>query len=173
MNLRKQETGQQGQQPLEDDEALSGNTVKQKKKNLDGPTKNHMKWLQDIDNWFSRNQELIYHADYRTDIRDFLRGAGSTAGAVNWQDIGIPAYIASERLSDIGCINIEGQPDGVTKEKAFLTLDRTAEDRDAILALLERKYAHSWEFENAPYYQQRWYKAGTDRQHLKLWKCSL
>ena len=126
-----------------------------KKKVIDGATRNYQNWTQDIADWFSRNQELKYHADYRREIRDFLRGSGSTVGAINWQDIGIPAYIASERLSDIGCIYIEGQLESVSKEKAFLTLDRTPEDRDAILALMEHRYAHSWDFENAAYYQQR------------------
>lgn len=126
-----------------------------KVKPQDGATKNYLNWKQDIDDWFSRGQELRFHIDYRTAIRDFLRGSGSTAGAVNWQDTGVPAYIAAERLENIGCIFIEGQLERVPKEKALLTLERTAEDRDAILALVEHRYARGWDFENAPYYQQR------------------
>ena len=142
-------------QQAEDPNAQPSNAVQPKTKPLDGSTKSYLNWKQDINDWFSRNQDLRYHADYRTAIRDFLRGSGVTAGAINWQDIGIPAYIASERLSDIGCIFIEGQLDNVPKEKALITLDRTAENRDAILALVEHRYAHGWDFENAAYYQQR------------------
>lgn len=126
-----------------------------KKKVVDAPTRNYQNWKQDIDDWFSRKQDLKYHADYRTFIRDFLRGSGGTVGAINWQDSGIPAYIASERLSDIGCIYIEGQMETVPREKALLILERTPENRDAILALVERRYAEGWDFENAAYYQQR------------------
>lgn len=144
-----------GPKQAESAQTSSDISAQPKKKSLDGPTKNYLNWLQDIDDWYSRNQELKYHADYRGEIRDFLRGSGSTVGAINWQDIGIPAYIASERLSDIGCIYIEGQLESVPKEKAFITLTRSAEDRDAILALMEHRYARSWDFENAPYYQQR------------------
>lgn len=127
----------------------------QKKKVVDAPTRNYLNWKQDIDDWFSRKQDLKYHADYRTFIRDFLRGSGGTVGAINWQDSGIPAYIASERLSDIGCIYIEGQIETAPREKALLILERTPENRDAILALVERRYAEGWDFENAAYYQQR------------------
>ena len=133
----------------------SQKNITQRKPPVDQAARMYQRWKEDIDHWFSRKEPLKYHPDYRKEIRDFLIGTGQMAGAINWQDIGVPAYIASERLSNQSCICIEGQGDEPAKDKVLLSLDRSPESRDAILALMERRYAGSWDFEYSAYYQQR------------------
>ena len=109
----------------------------------------------DIDEWYSLGAELRYHPDYRDWLRDFVCGSGSNSGAINWQDIGIPAYIAHERLSDKSVIYIEGQSDTTSSNKTIIVIEKSAESRDALRALCELHYAGGWVFEGAAFYQQK------------------
>lgn len=122
---------------------------------IDGATKNYQKFKNDITAWFTKNESLKYDADYRGWLRTLVRGDTRQCGAINWQDIGIPAYIAEERLSDLACYYIDDQTVPINMEKVIVYMDRSAESRDALLALNELNYAKGWEFEGAAYYQQR------------------
>ena len=95
------------------------------------------------------------YPDYKTWLRNFICGSGPYSGAINWQDIGIPAYIAAERLSDIGVIYIEGQANPGNAEKAIIKVDRSPESRDALLALLKHEHAKGWDFSDSAFYQQK------------------
>ena len=122
---------------------------------IDPKTKKHLMYKDDISEWFSAEKELKYHADYRKWLQEFLFGNSNQPGAINWQDIGVPAYIASERSSHMSCIFIEGQDTGEEPENALVSLARSADGRDVLYALAEMQYASGWDFESAPYYQQR------------------
>ena len=114
----------------------------------------YRRFQEDIDGWYSRNQAL-QSPDYKTWLRNFICGSGPYSGAINWQDIGIPAYIAAERLSDIGVIYIEGQANPGNAEKAIIKVDRSPESRDALLALVEHEHAKGWDFSGSAFYQQK------------------
>lgn len=114
----------------------------------------YRRFREDIDGWYSRNQALQF-PDYKTWLRNFICGSGPYSGAINWQDIGIPAYIAAERLSDIGVIYIEGQANPGNAEKAIIKVDRSPESRDALLALVEHEHAKGWDFSGSAFYQQK------------------
>ncbi len=120
----------------------------------DAATKNYKRWKNDIAAWFS-GSDLMYHADFREWLRYFICGIRNSNGAINWQDLGIPAYIAAERLSDKSVFYIEGQSDLGNANKALVLLKRNAEGRDALMALLEYHYAGNWEFDGASFYQQK------------------
>lgn len=122
---------------------------------IDGATKNYLKFKSDITAWFTKGETLKYDADYRGWLRTLVRGDSKQCGAVNWQDIGIPAYIAEERLSDLGCYYIDDQSAPANVDKAIVYMDRSSESRDALMALNELNYAKGWDFEGAAYYQQR------------------
>lgn len=122
---------------------------------VDGATKNYLKFKSDITTWFTKNETLKYDADYRGWLRTLVRGDSKQCGAINWQDIGIPAYIAEERLSDLGCYYIDDQSAPANVDKAIVYMDRSSESRDALMALNELNYAKGWDFEGAAYYQQR------------------
>lgn len=126
---------------------------------VDGATKNYLKFKSDITAWFTKNETLKYDADYRRWLRVFVKGTDhpqtAQPGAINWQDIGVPAYIAEERLSDLGCYYIDDQSSPANAAKAIVYMDRSAESRDALMALNELNYARGWDFEGAAYYQQR------------------
>lgn len=122
---------------------------------IDPKTKKHLMYKDDISEWFSAEKELKYHADYRKWLQEFLFGNSNQPGAINWQDIGVPAYIASERSSHMSCIFIEGQDTGEEPENVLVSLARSADGRDVLYALAEMQYASGWDFESAPYYQQR------------------
>lgn len=122
---------------------------------IDGATKNYLKFKADITAWFTKNETLKYDADYRGWLRTFVRGDSKQCGAINWQDIGVPAYIAEERLSDLGCYYIDDQSAPTNVDKAIIYMNRSAESRDALMALNELNYAKGWDFEGAAYYQQR------------------
>lgn len=122
---------------------------------VDGATKNYLKFKADITAWFTKNETLKYDADYRGWLRTFVRGDSKQCGAINWQDIGVPAYIAEERLSDLGCYYIDDQSAPANVDKAIIYMNRSAESRDALMALNELNYAKGWDFEGAAYYQQR------------------
>lgn len=122
---------------------------------VDGATKNYLKFKNDITAWFTKNEPLKYDADYRGWLRTLVRGDSKQCGAINWQDIGIPAYIAEERLSDLGCYYIDDQSAPANIDKAIVYMDRSSESRDALMALNELNYAKGWDFEGAAYYQQR------------------
>ena len=122
---------------------------------VDGATKNYLKFKADITAWFTKNETLKYDADYRGWLRTFVRGDSKQCGAINWQDIGVPAYIAEERLSDLGCYYIDDQSAPTNVDKAIIYMNRSAESRDALMALNELNYAKGWDFEGAAYYQQR------------------
>ena len=122
---------------------------------IDGATKNYLKFKSDITAWFTKGETLKYDADYRGWLRTLVRGDSKQCGAINWQDIGIPAYIAEERLSDLGCYYIDDQSAPANVDKAIVYMDRSSESRDALMALNELNYAKGWDFEGAAYYQQR------------------
>ncbi|MEE1282944.1 MAG: hypothetical protein UHK60_11975 [Acutalibacteraceae bacterium] len=126
-----------------------------KNKPVDGATKNYLKYKEDIDAWFVNNEPLKYDADYRQWLRILFKGDAKQCGAINWQDIGIPAYIAEERLSDLTVYYIDDQSQNANAEKAIVFMERSVESRDALFALNELKYAKGWDFEGAAYYQQR------------------
>lgn len=109
----------------------------------------------DINNWFSANKTLQFDMDYRTWLKDFLIGQGRQCGAINWQDLGIPAFIAWKRLSQLHAFYIEGQSSNGRPEKAIVCLDRSPESKDVLLALNRRDYEKSWDFPTACYYQQK------------------
>ena len=126
---------------------------------VDGATKNYLKFKSDITAWFTKNETLKYDADYRGWLRVFVKGTDhpktAQPGAINWQDMGVSAYIAEERLSDLGCYYIDDQSSPANAAKAIVYMDRSAESRDALMALNELNYARGWDFEGAAYYQQR------------------
>lgn len=117
--------------------------------------KDYLKHKDDITAWFTKSETLKYGADYRGWLRTLVRGDAKQCGAINWQDIGIPAYIAETRLSDLGCYYIEDQSDPINVDRAIVYMDRSIESRDALMALNELTRAKGWDFEGAPYYQQR------------------
>lgn len=126
-----------------------------KKAAVDRATSDYQKYKSDITAWYTKNESLKYDADYRTWLRSLIRGDANQSGAINWQDIGVPAYIAEERLADLGCYYIDAQSATTSVDKAIVYMDRSAESRDALLALNEYKYAGGWDFDGAVYYQQR------------------
>lgn len=117
--------------------------------------RDYQRFKEDINNWYSNEGSLKYHADYRKWLSNFLCGDRNQCGAINWQDIGIPAYIIAERLTDISAYYIEGQDVGENLENIPIIMERSAESRDALLALNELQLAKGWEFDGAAYYQQR------------------
>ena len=125
------------------------------KPRIDPKTKKHQTYKDDISEWFSAEKELKYHADYRKWLQEFIFGNNNQPGAINWQDIGVPAYVACERASHMSCIFIEGQDTGEAPENVLVSLARSADGRDVLYALAEMQYAGGWDFESAPYYQQR------------------
>lgn len=122
---------------------------------VDVATKNYLKFKSDITAWFTKNEPLKFDADYRGWLRTLVRGDSKQCGAINWQDNGVPAYIAEERLSDLGCYYIDDQSAPANVDKAIVYMDRSSESRDALMALNELNYAKGWDFEDAAYYQQR------------------
>lgn len=122
---------------------------------VSGETKNYLKYKDDITGWFTKNEPLKYDADYRGWLRTLIRGDSNQCGAINWQDIGIPAYIAEGRLADLASYYIDDQKTPTNIDRAIVYMDRSAESRDALLALNELNYAKGWEFDGAAYYQQR------------------
>lgn len=121
----------------------------------DRKQKDYQRWKNDITGWFEQNKVLQYHPDYRKWIKNFLCGSSKSVGAIPWQDYGVPAYIVSERLSDLGTFYIEGQDTEDTGNKALVYVDRSPESRDALFALLEFEYTGGWDFEGSVYYQQK------------------
>ncbi|MCC8067087.1 MAG: hypothetical protein LIO94_08310, partial [Clostridiales bacterium] len=118
---------------------------------VDGATKNYLKFKNDITAWFTKGETLKYDADYRVWLRTLVRGDSKQCGAINWQDIDIPAYIAEERLSDLGCYYIDDQSTPTNVDRAIVYMDRSSESRDALMALNELNYAKGWDFEAAAY----------------------
>lgn len=122
---------------------------------VDGATKNYQRFKADITAWFTKGEPLKYDPDYRGWLRALVRGDTKQCGAINWQDIGIPAYIAEERLSDLGYYYIDDQSSPINADRAIVYVDRSPESRDVLMALNELNYAKGWDFEGAAYYQQR------------------
>lgn len=122
---------------------------------VDGATKNYLKFKSDITAWFTKGETLKWDADYRVWLRTLVRGEPKQCGAINWQDIGVPAYIAEERLSDLSCYYIDDQSAPTNVDRAIVYMDRSSESRDALMALNELNYAKGWDFAGAAYYQQR------------------
>lgn len=114
----------------------------------------YRRFREDIEGWYTATQVLQY-PDYKTWLRNFICGNGPYSGAINWQDVGIPAYIAAERLSDIGVIYIEGQANSGNAARAIIKVDRSPESRDALLALVEHDHAKGWDFPGSAFYQQK------------------
>lgn len=130
----------------------------QPKGQIDGTTRNYLKYKADIIDWFTKNKPLKFDADYRGWLRILIKGndhpTAAQPGAINWQDMGIPAYIAEERLSDLAGYYIDDQKTPTNRE-AIVYMDRSTESKDALLALNEWNYAKGWDFEEAVYHQQR------------------
>lgn len=124
-------------------------------KPVDAATKNYQKYKNDITAWFTKGETLKFDFDYRDWLRVFVRGDAKQCGAINWQDIGVPAYVVEERLKDLGCCFIENQSTPINADRAIIIVDRSSESRDALMALNELKYAKDWDFPNSVYYQQR------------------
>ena len=124
-------------------------------KREDPAVKEYRRFKEDINNWYANGDTLKYHADYRKWLSNFLCGDRSQCGAINWQDIGIPAYIVAERITDISAYYIEGQDVEENPENIPIVMERSVESRDALLALNELQLAKGWEFDGAVYYQQR------------------
>lgn len=126
---------------------------------VDNAAKNYLKFKNDITAWFTKGETLKFDPDYRNWLRVFIKGTDhpktAQPGAINWQDLGVSAYIAEERLSDLGCYYIDDQSSPVNATKAIVYMDRSSESRDALMALNELNYARGWDFEGAAYYQQR------------------
>lgn len=122
---------------------------------IDEATKSYQKYKHDINDWFTKNEPLKFDPDYRTWLKDLIKGTTTQSGAINWQDIDIPGYIAEQRLSDLGVYFITDQSTPINADRAIVLMDRSTLSRDALLALNELKYYKGWEFEGAAYYQQR------------------
>lgn len=119
------------------------------------PDREYRRRFQALNDWFSKGAALSYHQDFRQYLRDFLLGSGGSVGAINWQDAGVPAFIASSRLSSLDAFYIEGQEMTDNAGRAVIRIERNAESRDALLALLQRRYEGSWDFQGSVFYQQR------------------
>ncbi len=137
------------------DNSISHSEKDNKPQPVSGATKNYYKYKNDITAWFTKNENLKYDPDYRDWLRTLICGSARQSGAINWQDIGVPAYVAKERLADLGSYYIEDQSSPINADRALVCLKRTVEGRDALLAINEMIYADGWDFEEAPYYQQR------------------
>ena len=122
---------------------------------VDKARQEYDRFKKDITAWYSGNAPLQYHADYRKMLQSFICGDNRQCGAINWQDIGVPAFVAMERLNDSSFFYIEGQDNALDPEKALVRMDRSAESRDALQALIELRYAKGWSFSGTVYYQQR------------------
>ena len=121
--------------------------------------------LEDINSWYTSSTKLQYHADYRQLIKNFICGKANQAGAIPWQDLGIPAFVAYERFNDLGMISIEDQETGFNVN-SIIVMQRSVECRDALIALCEEDYANGWDFEAAVYYQQQlivWLERSKDK----------
>lgn len=125
------------------------------KPRVDEATKSYQKYKDDINGWFTKSEPLKFDVDYRTWLRELIKGGAAQGGAINWQDIGIPAYIAEKRLEDLGVYFITDQSTPLNQDKAIVLMDKGTLSRDALLALNELKYSKGWDFEGAAYYQQR------------------
>ena len=130
-------------------------TPKSEPPKIDEATKSYQKYKSDINDWFTKNEPLKFDPDYRTWLKDLIKGTATQGGAINWQDIGIPGYIAEQRLSDLGVYFITDQSTPINADRAIVLMDRSTLSRDALLALNEFKYYKGWDFEGAAYYQQR------------------
>ena len=125
---------------------------------IDTATKLYRKHQKDIQEWLTETKDLVYHSDYRDLLRQLICGDARQVGIINWQDVGIPAYVAKERLSDLGSYYIEGQgspEDEGARRRALVYMDRSPESRDTLLALISMKHTKGWEFEGSAFYQQR------------------
>lgn len=120
---------------------------------LDDADKKRKKSLQDrisdINEWITSGSTLNYSADYRKWMREFLQES------INWQSDGIPAYVASKRLTDPSAVYIECQKETTTKERAIVVLERNKESKDLLTAIVYRYYAKSWGFKSGLYFQLR------------------
>ena len=122
---------------------------------VDRARQEYDRFKKDIASWYSGNALLQYHADYRKMLQAFICGENRQCGAINWQDIGIPAFVAVERLNDLSVFYIDGQDNDLDPNKALVYMERSAESRDALQALIELRYSKGWTFEGSVYYQQR------------------
>ena len=122
---------------------------------VDKARQEYDRFKKDITSWYSSGSLLQYHADYRKMLQAFICGENRQSGAINWQDLGIPAFVAVERLNDLSGFYIEGQDNAPDPNKALVYMDRSAESRDALQALIELRYSRGWTFDGTVYYQQR------------------
>lgn len=122
---------------------------------INADTRDYQRFQKDITDWFDKQEPLKFDADYRSWLRTLVRGDSKQCGSINWQDIGVPAYIAEGRLADLTGYYIDDQRTPVNIDRAIVCMDRSPESRDTLLALNELNYAHGWDFDGAPFYQQR------------------
>lgn len=104
--------------------------------------------LKDIRSWRQNNTQLNFSADLRQIIRDFL------VDAVNWQSLGVPAYLVANELRNFRTIYLEGQSErGLSPEQALIVLSRE-EGYEPLIALCHWRYpARTWGFNDGPYMQ--------------------
>jgi hypothetical protein len=103
--------------------------------------------INNIEEWYQNNKPLGYSADLRKQLRTFV------FNAINWQAEGIPAYLAKIKMDDNNFIYIHNQVQQTDKSKAFVKLERTAGNRDILLALCKYDYSKSWDFDNGVFFQ--------------------
>ena len=117
--------------------------------------KRYREYKEDINNWYAQGETLRYHPDYRKWLQEMISGDARSCGMINWQDMGVPAYVAKEQLSHMERYYIEGQGEPSRPNRLMVYMERSSESRDALLALIEHWYAGGWAFEGSVYYQQR------------------
>lgn len=122
---------------------------------VDKARQEYDRFKKDITAWYNGSASLQYHADYRKMLQAFICGGSGQCGAINWQDLGIPAFVAAERLNDSSFFFIEGQDNPSEIDRALVRMNRSSESRDALQALIELRYSKGWNFEGTVYYQQR------------------
>mgnify|MGYP000937373412 CR=1 FL=1 len=106
------------------------------------------KTLKDIRSWRQNKTNLAFSANLRDIIKDFL------VDAINWQSLGVPAYLVSNELRTSRSIYIEGQSQrGLSKEQALIVITRE-EGYELLIALCHWRYPErTWKFEEGPYMQ--------------------
>lgn len=103
--------------------------------------------INNIEEWYQNDTPLGYSADLRKQLKTFI------FHAINWQAEGIPAYLAKAKMDDNNFIYIHNQSQQTDKSKAVIVLERTAENRDILLALCKYDYDKRWDFDNGIFFQ--------------------
>ena len=101
----------------------------------------------DIESWFDEKKTLEYSSDFNKWVGSFV------AQAIDWQGEGLPGEFVITRLKSGSFVYIEDSKQD-TKNRAAVILKRSSESRTILMGLaLFNSYNHSWDFDNAPYYQ--------------------